>query len=221
MLPGYIEWYKFVVFLHATLRITCYSAFSIYRAIVSINNSERDDVIKWKHFPRHWPFVREPPVTKPLPEPLLTYQQWDPMKIIWAQVHTRYLNHKLLRLAWKVWITKLRSNIPVDLSDPEVGQTKSMSRMLTSWLLASPGHQQSWYWLWVLFWSWQVGFMMTPSRENIFLATGPLWGESIGSLKGQWHGASMFFFDLYPNKRLSKILHAHDLRRHRVFMTSL
>ena len=46
--------------------------------------------------------------------------------------------------------------------------------------------------------------MMTPSKENIFLLTDPLWGESIGTLKGQWHGASTFFFDLYPNKRLSK-----------------
>ena len=25
-----------------------------------------DDVIKWKHFPRNWPFVREIPVLRPV-----------------------------------------------------------------------------------------------------------------------------------------------------------
>ena len=28
-----------------------------YRRLVILNSNEHDDVIKWKHFPRYWPFV--------------------------------------------------------------------------------------------------------------------------------------------------------------------
>ena len=37
-----------------------------------------------------------------------------------------------------------------------LGLTRSISRLLMSWLLTSPGHQQPWYWLWRMckFWSY-------------------------------------------------------------------
>ena len=34
--------------------------------IDSLNSHSHDDVIKWKHFPRNWPFVREFPAQRPV-----------------------------------------------------------------------------------------------------------------------------------------------------------
>ena len=52
--------------------------------------------------------------TKPLPEPMLTYHQWGPMKTTWVQYHKRYLSHQILRLALKLLIIRFRSNLPVN-----------------------------------------------------------------------------------------------------------
>ena len=42
--------------------------------------------------------------TKPLPDAILTYHQWDPVTFTWGQFHKRYLRHQLLELAWKWFI---------------------------------------------------------------------------------------------------------------------
>ena len=53
------------IYLHKTLTVPGYFVLARYLAIVSssaarelLDNIPHDDVIKWKHFPRYWPFVR-------------------------------------------------------------------------------------------------------------------------------------------------------------------
>ena len=61
--------------------------------------------------------------------------------------------------------------------------------------------------------------MMTSSNGNIFRVTGPLCGELIspGEFPAQRPVTRSFdvFFDLHPNKKLSKNREAGDLRRRR------
>ena len=53
-----------------------------------------------------------PDSTKPLPEPMLTYHQWGPMKITWGKFHKRYFRHKSLKIAWKLRYLKFHANLP-------------------------------------------------------------------------------------------------------------
>ena len=46
-----------------------------------------------------------PDGTKPLPEPMLTYHQSDPMTITWRQCHRSYPKQQSLKLAW-TWLIK-------------------------------------------------------------------------------------------------------------------
>ena len=58
-----LYWYMYD--MQITLKFLCISRLNI---IVSENPYIHDDVIKWKHFPRYWPFVRgnhRSPVTSP------------------------------------------------------------------------------------------------------------------------------------------------------------
>ena len=61
--------------------------------------------------------------------------------------------------------------------------------------------------------------MITSSKGNIFRVTGPLCGEFTvsGEFHEQWPVTQSFdvFFDLHPNKLLSKNCEAGDLRCHR------
>ena len=41
---------------------------------------------------------------KPLPEPMLTDHQWNPVTFISGQFHRRYLNHQSLKSVWKLRI---------------------------------------------------------------------------------------------------------------------
>ena len=43
-----------------------------------------------------------PDGTKPLPEPMLTYQ-WGSLRFIWGQFHKRYPSHQSLKWAWKTY----------------------------------------------------------------------------------------------------------------------
>ena len=43
-----------------------------------------------------------PDGTKPLPEPMLTYHKWGPVKITWGQFHNGRLSHQSVKLAWKL-----------------------------------------------------------------------------------------------------------------------
>ena len=57
---------------------------------------------------------------------------------------------------------------------------------------------------------------MPSSSGNIFLVTGPLYGEFTGEFPSQRPVTRSFgvFFDLRLNKRLSKQSNAGDLKRH-------
>ena len=45
-----------------------------------------------------------PDVTKPLPEPMLTYHHWSPVTSISGQFHERCINHQSLKSAWKLHV---------------------------------------------------------------------------------------------------------------------
>ena len=107
-----------------------------------------------------------PDGTKPLPEPMLTYLLLNPMKFIWGHYHK-----KIWRYQWKKKIEDstfkiksryprvnelmkylMRYNLPfrrlLNMRGPSyLGLTRSILWLLMPWLLVSPGHQQSWYWL--------------------------------------------------------------------------
>ena len=52
---------------------------------------------------QHWlRNALSPHGTKPLPEPILTYRQQDPVTFIWGQFHDKPLSHQSLKLVWKV-----------------------------------------------------------------------------------------------------------------------
>ena len=53
-----------------------------------------------------------PDGNKPLPEPMLTYRQYDPVAFIWGQFHQRSLKNKSLKLVLKITYPKFRSNLP-------------------------------------------------------------------------------------------------------------
>ena len=48
-----------------------------------------------------------PDGTKPLPEPMLSYQKFGPVTFTWGQFHKRYLSHWPLKSAWKLLIWNL------------------------------------------------------------------------------------------------------------------
>ena len=52
-----------------------------------------------------------------------------------------------------------------------LGLTRSISWSLMPWLLASPGHQQPWYWLWKTGNFWFDGI---TRHCNLYLSSGPL-----------------------------------------------
>ena len=45
-----------------------------------------------------------PDCTKPLPEPMLTYDHWCPVAITWRQYCNRYLSHQLITLDFRVGV---------------------------------------------------------------------------------------------------------------------
>ena len=53
-----------------------------------------------------------PDGTKPLPEPMLTDPQWNPVTFILWQFHKRCLNHQSLKSVWKLHVLKFHSNFP-------------------------------------------------------------------------------------------------------------
>ena len=66
-----------------------------------------------------------------------------------------------------------------------------------------------WEWLYFILSSLPKSFrviMMSSSNGNIFRVTGHVTGHSLVNSphKGPWRGALIFFFDLRPNRRLSK-----------------
>ena len=42
---------------HCVLRAAVYFILNLFTKLLSLSTPRHDDVIKWKHFPRYWPFV--------------------------------------------------------------------------------------------------------------------------------------------------------------------
>ena len=131
-------------------------------------HSHQDDVIKWKLFPRYWAFVREihrSPVNSP------HKGQWRGalmFSLIYAWISGRVNNGEAGDLrchnvhydviamicVLTTWISfhffSLFSFclLTLNMQRPSYfGLTRSISWFLMPCLLASPGHQQPWYWL--------------------------------------------------------------------------
>ena len=68
-----------------------------------------------------------PDGTTPLPEPVLTYHQWDPLPFFPVEVN---LNTQDMICVWNL----------------HIWNHSCISQLLMPWLLASPGHQHPWYW---------------------------------------------------------------------------
>ena len=121
--------------------------------------NHHDDVIKWKHFPRYWPFVRgihRSPVNSP------HKGQWR--GALMFCFHLR-LNKRLSRQSWGWWFETPSHPLWRHCNDmvgfPSICEAvlKKMSKTNSSL---------------------QNLIMMTSSNGNIFRVTGPLCGEFTG-----------------------------------------
>ena len=103
-----------------------------------------DDVIKWKHFPRYWPFVRgihRSPVNSP------HKGQWHGalmFSLICVWINDKVNNREAGDLR------RYHSHYDVIVMYWKYSRmTRSVPLLHMTWLLTSPGHQQSWY-LWTV-----------------------------------------------------------------------
>ena len=152
-----------------------------------------DDVIKWKHFPRYWPFVRgihRSPVNSP------HKGQWRgalmfTLICVWINgcVNTRkagdlrrYCAHYGVTVMWKFNLTKDRRAMGCILCD--FGQN------------------------WPRYYN--VNAMMTSSNGNIFRVTCPLCGEFTGPGEFPAQRPVTRSFDVYFDLRLNKRLCKHS-----------
>ena len=118
--------------------------------------SDHDDVIKWKDFPRYWPFVRViqwSPVNSP------HKGQWCAalmFSFIFAWINVPSVLRGPQRTYHGLWVPDIHEKVndfeslikTLNVRGPScLGLTWSISWLLMTWLLASPGHQQPWYWL--------------------------------------------------------------------------
>ena len=155
-----------------------------------------DDVIKWKPLPRYWPFVwgiHRSPVNSPNKGPWrrdLMFSLICAWTNDWVNNRdARDLIHHLARYDVTVMNCLFRKNTGRRILhatapwDPALLDGHSPVRLLPR-------------------------SMMTSSNGNIFLVTGPLWGEFTGhrTHSSQRPVTQSFdiFFDLRLNKRLSK-----------------
>ena len=71
-----------------------YAVFCCFRPITVLHI--HDDVIKWKHFPRYWPFVRNSSVTGEFPAQ-------RPMTRSFNVIFDLCLNKRLSKQSWSLW----------------------------------------------------------------------------------------------------------------------
>ena len=160
-------------------------------------NIIRDHVIKWKHFPRYWPFVRgihRSTVNSP------NKGQWrGPLMF---SLFCSWING---------WVNKREAGVWDAIA---LIMTSLYCRHRTSGALGNSDdkfcikHMLGELWINNIRSSNVIYSMMTSSNENIFRVTGHLCGESTGPrwIPVQRPVTRSFevFFDLHPNKRLSK-----------------
>ena len=125
-----------------------------------------DDVIKWKHFPRYWPFVRgiyRSPLISPHNRPVA--RSFD----VFFDLR---LNKQLNKQSRGWWFETLSRSLwrHCNVSLEGMIDTCSNNSYISTTL--------------------RVSFMMTSSIGNTFCVTDPLWGESTG--KSQWSEALRF-----------------------------
>ena len=171
-----------------------------------------EDVIKWKHFPRYWPFVRGiHPVTGEFPAVTRSFDVFiDLLRI------NRWVNNGE---AGDLRHLLAHYDIIVMVCLVSVGVTVNCWSMCSISPCPSGLLHRQWGIVWFLQCQWSdlEGYgstdryrsnMMTSSNGNIFHVTGPLWGKSTDH---RWipltkvNGMQIWcFFDLRLNKRLSK-----------------
>ena len=130
-----------------------------------------DDVIRWKHFPRYWPFVRgihRSPVNSQ------HKGQWRGALMFslictwingWvnnceaSDLRRHRAHYDVTIMVYSVEVAtctgtlffkKLKQNEDWPILALRLGysrRNRSIARLLTPWHLASPCHQQTWYWL--------------------------------------------------------------------------
>ena len=123
--------------------------------------------------------------TKPLPEPMLTYQE-GPAKFVWAQFHKRYLSHQPLKLSRKLLLSQISFKYP---RGNELSPSRGLYDKEMSWVQYDSTQNWSMVVMGMILrgnvYSFVVcqhpGFrligisMLTSSKnENIFHITGPL-----------------------------------------------
>ena len=158
-----------------------------------------DDVIKWKHFLRYWPFVRgihRPPVNSP------HKCQWRGA-LVFSFIYTRINGWENNRKAGD--LRRHRDHYDVIVMQYGIRYILGIMHMVHPLMC------------FVVVWTETI--VMTSSNGNIFRVTGPLCGEFTGPgdfpHNGQWRGALMFsliwvWINDWVNNR-----EADDLRRHR------
>ena len=147
-----------------------------------------DDVIKWKHYLRYWPFVRgihRPPVNSP------HKCQWRGA-LVFSFIYTRINGWENNRKAGD--LRRHRDHYDVIVMQYGIRYILGIMHMVHPLMC------------FVVVWTETI--IMTSSNGNIFRVTGPLCGEFTGpgDFPAQWPVTRSFdvFFDLGLNKRLSK-----------------
>ena len=149
---------------------------------------QHDDVFKWRHFPRYWPFV------------------WGIHRSLVNSLHKGQWRGALIFSLICVWISCWVNNGEAgDLRRHRAHYDVTiMDRRVTCDLWGNDAHVVS------IWWTQECAyhqFMMTSSNGNIFRVTGPLWGESTSQrciIQRPVTRRFYVFFDLRLNKQLSK-----------------
>ena len=90
---------------------------------------------------------------------LTTFQHWF-RSWLGADQASHYLNQWWL-VYWRIYVSPSLNELTLSVRGPSyLGLTRSISWLLMPWLLTSPGHQQSWYWL------CRIGRFVTYLRTN-------------------------------------------------------
>ena len=180
-----------------------------------------DDVIKWKHFPRYWPFVRgihRPPVNSRTQRPVT--RSFD----VFFDLHP---NKRLSKQWWGWWFETPSCPLWRYCKDIIRFMTINKSCVILLWLYLSMARSMNCFPKTIVIshgclCSWDQSlkiYMMTSSKGSIFRVTGPLCGEFTGpgGFPAQRPVTRSFdvFFDLCLNKRFVNNREAGDLRRHR------
>ena len=146
---------------------------------LAVRLRQHDDVIKWKHFPRYWPFVRgihRSPVNSPHKGPVT--RSFD----VFFDLR---LNKWLSKQSWGWWFETPSCSLWRPCNEGNVASGEHIEAWSNTlcrrhFQRTSLNQNTSETWLHQSSFLWIRLFTMTSSNGNIFSATGNLCGEFTG-----------------------------------------